>query len=143
MGTDPAHAARLALVRAETKGHDGAVLPRVLAAAASALSVVYLGAYLWVIDAQDGAVAWWYVVLMVLAALSFALAALDTWARAALTVGLVTSALAMLVALLSLGALLAPAIVAAAIALVVTRPGANAPPQKTNRNRVSNEGFSR
>jgi hypothetical protein len=142
MGTDPAHAARLALVRAETKGHDSAVLPRVFAAAASAWSVVYLGAYLWVIDAQDGAVAWWYVVLMVLAALSFALAALDTWARAALTVGLVTSALAILVALLSLGALLAPAVVAAAIALVVTRPGANAPaaadePQPSQQRGVS------
>jgi hypothetical protein len=98
------------------------VLPRVLAAAATAWSVVYLVAYLWVIDAQDGAVAWWYVVLMVFAALSFAA---GTWARAALSVGLVISALAMLVALLSLGALLAPTVVAAAIALVVTRPGAH------------------
>jgi hypothetical protein len=98
------------------------VLPRVLAAAATAWSVVYLVAYLWVIDAQDGAVAWWYVVLLVFAALSFAA---GTWARAALSVGLVISALAMLVALLSLGALLAPTVVAAAIALVVTRPGAH------------------
>jgi hypothetical protein len=98
------------------KGHDGAVLPRVLAAAATASSVLYLVGYVWVIDAQDGAIAWLYVVLMVLAALSSAAAALGTWARAALTVGLVTSALAMLVALLSLGVLLAPTVVAAAIA---------------------------
>jgi hypothetical protein len=103
------------------------VLPRVLAGAATAWTVAYLVAYLWVIDAQYGAVAWWYVVLMVLAALSFALAALGIWARAALTVGLVTSAFATLIALLSLGALLAPTVFAAAIALVVTRPGANAP----------------
>jgi hypothetical protein len=142
MGTDSTHPAFLALVRAETKGHDGAVLPRVLAAAASAWSAAYLVAYLWVIDAQDGAIAWWYVVLMVLAVLSFALPALGIWARAALTVGLVTSALAMLVALLSLGALLAPAVVAAAIALVVTRPGANAPaaadePQPSQQRGVS------
>jgi hypothetical protein len=60
---------------------------------------------------------------MVFAALGFAVA--GTWARAALTVGLVISALAMLVALLSLGALLAPTVVAAAIALVVTRLGAH------------------
>jgi hypothetical protein len=53
----------------------GAVLARVLAAAATAWSVVYLVAYLWVIDGQDGAIAWWYVVLMVLAALNLALAA--------------------------------------------------------------------
>jgi hypothetical protein len=63
------------------------------------------------------------VVLIVLAALSSALAALGAWARAALTVGLV---LAVLVGMLSLGALLAPTVVAAAIALVVTRPSADA-----------------
>jgi hypothetical protein len=63
--------------------------------------------------------------LMVLAALSFAAAATGTWAHAELTVGLVISAPAMLVALLSLGVLLAPSVVAAAIALVVTRPGAH------------------
>jgi hypothetical protein len=89
---------------AETKWNDGAVLRRFLVAAATAWGVVYLVVYLWVIDAQEGAIGGWYVVLIVLAALSFALAALDRWARPALTVGLVTSALAMLVGLLSLGA---------------------------------------
>jgi hypothetical protein len=118
------------------------VLPRVLAGAATAWTVAYLVAYLWVIDAQDGAVAWWYVVLTVLAVLSFALAALGIWARAALTVGLVTSAFATLIALLSLGALLAPTVVAAAVALVVTRHGAHAPaaadePQPGQRRGVS------
>jgi hypothetical protein len=119
------------------------VLPRVLAGAATAWTVAYLVTYFLVIDAQDGAVAWWYVVSMVLAALSFALAALGIWApRAALTVGLVTSAFAMLIALLSLGALLAPTVVAAAVALVVTRQGANAPaaadePQPGQRRGVS------
>jgi hypothetical protein len=103
------------------------VLPRVLAAAATAWSAVYVVVYLWVIDAQEGAIAWWYVVLIVVTALSFALAALDAWARPALTVGLVTSALAMLVGLLSLGALLAPTVVAALIAVVLIRPGADAP----------------
>jgi hypothetical protein len=115
------------VVSAETKRHDGAVLPRVLAAAATAWSAVYVVVYLWVIDAQEGAIAWWYVVLIVVTALSFALAALDAWARPALTVGLVTSALAMLVGLLSLGVLLAPTVVAALIAVVLIRPGADAP----------------
>jgi hypothetical protein len=114
----------------------GAVLPRVRAAAATAWSVVYLVAYLWVVDAQNGAIAWWYVVLMVFAALSFAVA--GTWARAALTVGVVISALARLVGLLSLGALLAPTVVAVAIALVVTRP---AHTHVRRHNRVSNEGL--
>jgi hypothetical protein len=121
----------------------GAVLPRVLAGAATAWTVAYLVAYLWVIDAQDGAVAWWYVVLMVLAALSFALAALGIWARAALTVGLVTAAFALLIALLSLGALLAPTVVAAAIALLVTRPGANAPAAADEPQRSQQRGVSR
>jgi hypothetical protein len=112
---------------AETKRHDGAVLPRVLAGVATVWSVVYLVVYLWVIEAQEGEIVWWYVVLIVLAALSFALAALGASARPALTVGLVISALAMLVGLLSLGALLTPTVVAAEIALVVTRPSANAP----------------
>ena len=103
------------------------MLPRVVAWAATAWTVAYLVAYLWVIEAQDGAVAWWYVVLMVFTTLSFAFAALGIWARAALTVGLITSAFASLIALLSLGALLAPTVVAAAVALVVTRPRANAP----------------
>jgi hypothetical protein len=84
------------------------VLPRVLAGAATAWTVACLVAYLWVIEAQDGAVAWWYVVLMVFTALSLAFAALGIWARAALTVGLITSAFALPIALLSLGALLAP-----------------------------------
>jgi hypothetical protein len=101
--------------------------------------VVYLVVYLWVIDAREDAIAWWYVVLIVLPALSLALAALDRWARPALTVGLVTSALAMLVGL-SLGALLAPTVVAALIALVLTRPGANAPAAADESNRVSNQG---
>jgi hypothetical protein len=119
-----------------------AVLPRVLAATATASSVIYLVAYLWVIDAQNGAIAWWYVVLMILAALSFAVAALGTSARAALTVGLVASALAMLVGLLSLGALLAPTVAAAAIALVAARPGAHAraatdEPQSSQQRRVA------
>jgi hypothetical protein len=43
------------------------VLPRLLAAAAAAWSMVYLVAYLWLIAAQDSALARWYVVLMVLA----------------------------------------------------------------------------
>ena len=85
---------------------------------------------------------WWYVVLMVFAALSFAVAALGTSAQAALTVGLVTSAPAMLVGLLSLGALLAPTVVAAAIALVVACPGAHTHVRRrTNHNRVSNDGL--
>ena len=87
--------------------------------------MVYLVAYLWLIDAQDGAPAWWYVVLMVLAALSFAAAAPGTWAHTGLTVGLVISAPRDAGRLLSLGALLAPSVVAVALALVVTRPGAH------------------
>jgi cytochrome bd-type quinol oxidase subunit 2 len=98
------------------------VLPRVLAAAAAAWSLLYLVGYFWVINSQDGAVAWWYVALVVVAALSLAVAAIgafSAWQRAALTVGFATSALAMFVGLLSIGALLAPTVVATATALIV------------------------
>jgi cytochrome bd-type quinol oxidase subunit 2 len=98
------------------------VLPRVLTAVAAAWSLLYLVAYLWVINSQNGAVAWWYVALLVLTALSLGAAAVEAfsaWQRPALTVGFAASALAMLVALLSIGVLLAPTVVTTAIALVV------------------------
>ena len=98
------------------------MLPRVLTAVAAAWSLLYLVAYLWVINSQNGAVAWWYVALLVLTALSLSAAAVEAfsaWQRPALTVGFAASALAMLVALLSIGVLLAPTVVTTAIALVV------------------------
>jgi hypothetical protein len=77
--------------------------------------------------------------LMVFAALSFAVAGIR--ARAALTVGLVISALAMLVApVLSLGALLAPTVVAARYRTRGYTPGAPHVRQRRNHNRVRNEG---
>jgi len=78
--------------------------------------------------------------LMVFAALSFAVA--GSWARAALTVGVVISALAMLVALLCLGALLAPTVVAAAIVLVVTRPCAHTRAATEEPQPSQNEGVA-
>jgi hypothetical protein len=52
--------ARRRVVRAEKpKGQDGVMLPRVLAGAATAWSMVYLVVYLWVIDAQEGEIEWW------------------------------------------------------------------------------------
>jgi len=98
------------------------VLPRVLAAAAAAWSLLYLVAYLWVINSQGGAIAWWYAALLILASLSLAVAAVaafSVWQRPALTVGFSTSTLAMFVGLLSIGVLLAPTVVTTAIALVV------------------------
>jgi cytochrome bd-type quinol oxidase subunit 2 len=98
------------------------VLPRVLAAAAGAWTLGYLVFYLWLIRSQDGAVAWWYVALLAVVVLSLAVAAvaaLGAWQRPALTVGFTTSTLAMFVGLLSIGVLLAPTVVATAIALVV------------------------
>jgi cytochrome bd-type quinol oxidase subunit 2 len=121
------------------QGHDGGVLPRVLAAAAAAWSVLYLGAYLWLITSQGGAVAWWYVALLVVATLSLAVAAIaafSAWQRAALTVGFAASALAMFVALLSIGVLLAPAVVATAVALIV-RGRRQARQQATSQVRTS------
>jgi cytochrome bd-type quinol oxidase subunit 2 len=84
--------------------------------------VAYLVFYLWLIHTQGGTVAWWYVTLLAVAALGLAaaaIAALSAWQRPALTVGFAASVLALAVGLLSIGALLAPTVVASAIALVV------------------------
>jgi cytochrome bd-type quinol oxidase subunit 2 len=98
------------------------VLPRVLAGAAGAWALGYLAFYLWVIHYQGGTAAWWYVALLAVAALSLAAAAveaLSAWQRLTLTVGFAASALAMMIALMSIGVFLAPTVVASAIALVV------------------------
>ena len=70
-----------------------------LAAAATVCSALYLVAYLWVIDAQNGAVAWVVPRCGFLATLSCASAAAGILARAVLAVGLITSALSTVVAL--------------------------------------------
>jgi hypothetical protein len=81
--------------------------------------------------------------LIILAPLSFAVASRGAGARAAPAVGQVTSALTMLVALLSLGVVLAPTVIAAAIALIAAPPGATHRRQRTSHNRVRSVSASR
>jgi hypothetical protein len=84
--------------------------------------VGYLVFYLWLLNAQGGTAAWWYVALLAVAALSLAAAAMGTlsaWQRPALTAGFAASALAMIIALMSIGIFLGPSVVASAVALVV------------------------
>lgn len=94
-------------------------MSRVLTAAATVWCALYLVAYFGIIGGQDGTVAWWYVALIVLATLSTASATAGIAVRLALLVGLITSVIAASVALLSLGALLLPVVVAIAVALVL------------------------
>lgn len=99
-------------------------------------SVGYLAAYLRITAAQDGAAAEWYVGLVIVAASSCGSAALGWWPRAALTLGLVASTVAALVGALTIGALLVPAPVASAIALLLlaTRHAPGSGPSEGARN---------
>jgi hypothetical protein len=95
------------------------VSPRVLAAAAAAWVVLYLVGYVRVIRFQQGEVAWWYVALVVISAISCAGAAAGLRIRALLAIGLTTSVAVTLLGLLSIGMFLAPCIVLLTIAVVL------------------------
>jgi hypothetical protein len=93
--------------------------PRVLAAAAAAWIVLYLVGYVRVIRFQQGEVASWYVALVVISAISCAVAAAGLRIRALLAIGLTTLVAATFLGLLSIGMFLAPCIVLLTIAVVL------------------------
>ncbi len=117
------------------------MLPRILAGIASAAALLYLGLYAWVIAQQQGSIAWWYVALILLAALSLAAAAVRNASRSALIVGLAASVIGLVVALLSIGILLGPTVIASAVALASARP--SHPDVQTLRRRPRTDGFTR
>jgi len=98
----------------------GLVAPRVLARLATLWSALYLLVYVRAIAAQGGTIAWWYVALVVLVVLTLGVAGAGLVVRAALPIGLALAVVSMMLGLLSVGVLLAPAVVAAALALVLT-----------------------
>jgi hypothetical protein len=116
---------------------------RILAAAAAVWAVAYSVLYLVIIRAQGNSPLWWYPALAVLAAALLAGAALARpglapWPRRALAGGLVVLAAAALPAAASIGILLAPAIVAAGVALGSGpgQPGGRFGPQVTSCGRA-------
>ncbi len=100
-------------------GHDGFVLPRILAAVAAVWCACYLVGYLRVVRAQSDDPAWWYVALVGVAVLSGVGAAIGIAVRPALVGGLIASALATVLGLFTIGGWLGPAVAANALGLVI------------------------
>ena len=100
---------------------------RYLAAGAALWAAAYSGGYAAVIhDQGDGSVAWWYLGLVLLAAAVLAAYAVGLAGRTALLVGFVVLVCAAVLALLSIGVFLLPAVAVAGIAMAGARP-ASAP----------------
>jgi hypothetical protein len=93
----------------------GNVTHRVLVAVATAWTAFYLIIYLGLISQQGGPIAAWYVGLLIVGAVCLGA---GIRSRLALVAGLVIDVAAALPAALTIGVLLLPAIVAAAIAVV-------------------------
>ena len=91
---------------------------RVLAGVAAAWLLLYLVVYVWVIRGEQGDTARWYVGLVLLAASAALVATAGVVPLATTTTALILTALATLVALLSIGLLLVPALVVLTVALL-------------------------
>ncbi|HET7660785.1 MAG TPA: hypothetical protein VFK66_10400 [Oryzihumus sp.] len=88
---------------------------RYLAAATAVWVTAYLLVYVAVVDQQgDAPVAWWYVALLGVAALFLAGAAIGRAPMFVLILSVATLAVAMIIALASIGFLLLPAVLGAA-----------------------------
>ena len=96
------------------------VRSRYLAIGAAVWAAGYAGLYVVVISEQGNSPAWWYVALLAAGAGSLAVAATRRWPRPALLFGAACMALAALAGVLSIGMLLVPAVVAAAVAAAGT-----------------------
>lgn len=93
---------------------------RYLAIGAAVWAAGYAGLYVVVVSKQDNSPAWWYLALLAAGAGSVAVAVIRRWPRPTLIFGAACIALAALVGVLSIGMLLVPAVVAAAVAAAGT-----------------------
>jgi hypothetical protein len=93
---------------------------RYLAIGAAVWAAGYGAVYAAVVTGQGNSPAWWYLAVLAAGAGSLAVAATRRWPRPALIFGAACLALAALAGVLSIGMLLVPAVVAAAIAAAGT-----------------------
>jgi hypothetical protein len=92
------------------------VRSRYLAIGAAVWAAGYAGLYIVVVSKQGDSPAWWYVALLAAGAGSLTVAATRRWSRPVLIFGAACLALAALAGVASIGMLLVPAVVAAAVA---------------------------
>jgi hypothetical protein len=100
---------------------NGRVHSRYLVLGAAVWAAGYTGIYIVIVRGQGNSPAWWYVALLATGTGALALAAAKRRPRPPLILGTVCLALAALAGLLSVGLLLVPGVVAAAV--VATRSG--------------------
>jgi hypothetical protein len=98
---------------------------RYLAMGAAAWAAGYAAIYVGIVRGQGNSPAWWYVALLGAGIAVLALATAGRWPRPMLISGTVLLALAALAGLLSIGILLFPGVVGAAVAAARSsgRPG--------------------
>jgi len=94
---------------------------RFLAIGAAVWTAANAGIYLLIISAQHNPPQWWYVAVLGTAAFLFALAAGRLWQVPLLIIGAALVTGAALIAVLSIGLLLVPGVLAAVAALGPTR----------------------
>lgn len=104
---------------------------RLVSASAALWTVGFGVGYVVLIRGQDSPVAWWYLVVLAGAVVALAAHAAGR-PRSFAVVAVVILALAALVAILSIGVFLLPA-VAAAVVAVVLRPAVSQPPAAPER----------
>jgi len=102
---------------------------RFLVIGAAVWTAANAGIYLLIISAQRNSPEWWYVAVLGTAALLFALAAGRLWQVPLLITGAVLLTGAALIAVLSIGLLLVPGVLAAVAALGPTRRPRGGQPQ--------------
>ena len=93
---------------------------RYLAIGAAVWAAGYAGVYVIVVIKQGNSPAWWYLALPAAGTGALAVAATRRWPRPALIFGAACLALAAVAGVLSIGMLLVPAVVAAAVAAAGT-----------------------
>jgi hypothetical protein len=92
------------------------VKPRYLAIGAAVWAAGYAGIYIVIVRGQGNSPAWWYVALLAAGAILLAFSAGGRHSRQTLILGTGVLGVAALIGVLSVGLLLVPGVVAAAIA---------------------------
>ena len=111
-------------------GHDWTVRSRYLAGVAAGWAFAYTCGYVALIHRQeDSTVAWWYVALIAGGVVALGGAAAGRWGRRGLVLGLAVLVVATLLGAMTIGVFLIPAVLAAVVAVALSRSTVVASPR--------------
>jgi hypothetical protein len=97
---------------------------RWLALAATVWTLIYISTYLAVVRADGNPPAWWYVALVAIGVVPLVATAAGWTSRPALVASTAVLGVGMLLGLLSIGLLLLPSVILAAVTVVLAKPAA-------------------